>query len=76
MKNQALFAFVGGAVLGAAVALLFAPEKGSVARKKIKKTLKAEKEKLAGMVDRLRSEVAEGREKLKALDAELEAEGK
>lgn len=36
-----LSAFVGGAVVGAAVALLFAPEKGTDMRAKIKALLKS-----------------------------------
>lgn len=33
---RTLFAFLGGAVAGAAIALLLAPEKGEVTRRKIK----------------------------------------
>lgn len=41
MKNLGiLYAFLGGAVVGCAAALLFAPEKGSELRAKIKETLK------------------------------------
>lgn len=74
MKNQALVAFLGGAVLGAAAALLFAPEKGSVARKKIKKAFKNEKEKISDMIDHFKGEVAEGKGKIKAAAAKLKAE--
>lgn len=35
MKSSSFFAFIGGALVGAAVALLLAPEKGEVTRKKI-----------------------------------------
>jgi len=36
MKTDTLFAFIGGALVGAAAALLFAPESGEETRKKIK----------------------------------------
>ncbi len=80
MKNQALIAFLGGAIVGAAAALLFAPEKGSVARKKIKKAFKDEKERISDMIDQFKGEVIEGKEKLKAVAAkckndELPTEG-
>ena len=40
-KNILLYAFIGGALVGAAAAILFAPEKGSDLRRKIKDTLSA-----------------------------------
>ena len=41
MKNSGLiYAFLGGAVVGALAAILFAPEKGSDLRKRIKEILK------------------------------------
>ena len=41
MKNLGiLYAFLGGAVVGCATAILFAPEKGSDLRKRIKEILK------------------------------------
>ena len=41
MKNSGLiYAFLGGAVVGALGAILFAPEKGSDLRKRIKEILK------------------------------------
>lgn len=39
MNKNIIFAFIGGAVLGAGAALLFAPEKGSDLRADIKKML-------------------------------------
>lgn len=39
MKSSSFFAFIGGALVGAAVALLLAPEKGEVTRKKILDTV-------------------------------------
>lgn len=38
-KNTLLYAFLGGALVGASAALLFAPEKGADLRRKIKETL-------------------------------------
>ncbi len=39
-KNTILSAFLCGAIAGATAAVLFAPQKGSYLRKKIKETLK------------------------------------
>lgn len=38
-KNTLFYAFLGGALVGAGVAVLFAPEKGSDTRRKIKEAL-------------------------------------
>jgi len=52
MKANVLFAFIGGAVVGAATALLFSTETGAQTRQKIKETVDNEyrnlKEKYAG----------------------------
>lgn len=60
MKSNVLFAFISGAVLGAAAALLFAPEAGEETRKKIKDTVDSEyqslKEKYAEYKSRQNSE--------------------
>ncbi len=42
MKGDNLFAFIGGAILGAAAAILFAPDAGDETRKKIKDTFDKE----------------------------------
>lgn len=40
MSNQGLlYAFLGGAIVGAGIAVLYAPEKGSELRRRIKETL-------------------------------------
>ena len=36
MKGDTLLAFIGGAIVGAAAAILFAPDNGTQTRKKIK----------------------------------------
>ncbi len=40
MKNDSLITFVAGAAVGAALGILFAPEKGEVTRRKIKSAAK------------------------------------
>ncbi len=40
MKASSLFTFIGGAALGAMIALLLAPEEGVKTRKKLKRKLK------------------------------------
>ncbi len=42
MKGEHLFSFLGGALVGAAIAILFAPEAGDETRKKIKDTFDRE----------------------------------
>lgn len=61
-----LYAFLGGAVVGAGAALLFAPEKGDDLRKQIKDLLhrycpckKAQKEDLEEIVERIAAEIEE-----------------
>jgi len=42
MKTDTLFAFIGGAIVGAAAALLLAPESGEETRKKIRESVDTE----------------------------------
>lgn len=42
MKTDSLFTFLGGVLVGAAVAILFAPDSGDETRKKIKETFDKE----------------------------------
>lgn len=63
MKNLGiLYAFLGGAVVGCAAALLFAPEKGSDLRARIKKMLKEKgidftDDDVSELVDQITSEI-------------------
>ena len=64
MKNTAgiLAAFLGGAIVGAALGLLFAPESGDETRKKIvealeKKGIKLSKSEMDDLVDDIKSQV-------------------
>jgi gas vesicle protein len=64
MKNTAgiLAAFLGGALVGAALGLLFAPESGEETRKKIvealeKKGIKLSKYEMDDLVDEIKSQV-------------------
>ncbi len=45
MKTSHFLTFVGGAIAGAAIALLFAPAKGEDTRRRVKKFIDAEAEK-------------------------------
>ena len=59
MKASTFFAFLGGAALGAIIALLVAPDKGSDTRKKLRRKLKEygidlNKEELNELIDRFK----------------------
>ena len=60
-----LAAFLGGAAIGAAVGILFAPEKGENTRKKIadilrEKGIRLNREEMDELVDQIASEVKDG----------------
>lgn len=59
MKTDNLFTFLGGVLVGAAVAILFAPESGEETRRKIKDTFDKEyqglKDKLNNLENRARA---------------------
>jgi len=63
MKNVAILsAFIGGAIVGAAVALLTAPDKGSETRKRIKSLLRkkgiiASDSEIDALVEQLTTEI-------------------
>ena len=55
MKTDNLFTFLGGVLVGAAVAILFAPESGEETRKKIKDTFDKEYQGLKDKINSLES---------------------
>ncbi len=61
MKGEHLFSFLGGALVGAAIAILFAPESGEETRKKIKDTFDREyqdlKTKFNNLENRVKAEI-------------------
>ncbi len=65
MKNSVglIAAFLGGAIVGGALGLLFAPESGDETRKKIvdaleKRGIKLSKNEMEDLVDEIKSEVS------------------
>ena len=68
MKNlSALFAFLGGAVVGATLGILFAPEKGIDTRQRIvrilrEKGIKLNRKEMDELVDQIATEISGGSE--------------
>ncbi len=48
MKNSEFLAFVGGAIAGAAIALLFAPARGEDTRRRLRGFIDEQKERMCG----------------------------
>ena len=63
-KMNVVYAFLLGAAIGGTTALLFAPEKGEKTRKKIRKAVKKEKEKLMDVVDSIVPHVKRSKDEL------------
>ena len=57
MKADSLFTFLGGALVGAVVAILFAPETGDRNRRKSKESLDKEYQNLKEKINHLKSAV-------------------
>ena len=55
MKADSLFTFLGGVLVGAAVAILFAPESGDETRRKIKDSFDKEYQSLKEKINRLKT---------------------
>jgi gas vesicle protein len=59
MKGDTFFAFLGGAIIGAAAAILFAPSSGDETRKKIKDTFEKEYDNIKTKIKKEAKEAAE-----------------
>lgn len=62
MNNSVLYAFLGGALVGAGIAVLFAPEKGEEIRRRIKEILRKKgiictESEIDALVEQLTSEI-------------------
>ena len=55
MKADSLFTFLGGALVGAAVSILFAPESGDETRRKIRDSFDKEYQSLKEKINRLKT---------------------
>ena len=64
MRTKDALFFLGGAALGAAIALLYAPESGQKTRRRIKRFVEDEKDKLTDAYDNVRERIEHGADKL------------
>ena len=80
MKQSHIYAFLGGALVGGVIALLFAPDKGTETRRKIAVKVKEgsqyTKEQIEHLLKYLRGKVADGvtglQEEIEELEDKLE----
>jgi len=71
MKGEnALLSFIVGVGIGAALGVLFAPNKGTETRRKLKKEFDHRKDQLEDLVDNFQEIIEEGKESLKEVIAE------
>lgn len=64
MRTKNVLFFLGGAAVGAAVALLFAPESGEKTRRRIKRFVEDEKDRLVDAYENVRERIEDEAEKL------------
>lgn len=64
MKAQGLILFLSGAVIGAATALLLAPESGERTRRRVKRFIEDEKDKLVDTYQDVRAKIEDQAEKI------------
>jgi gas vesicle protein len=73
-SSKVLISFIGGAVVGAALGILFAPDKGSNTRRKIANSAKDLKDEITDTASEKYQEFLDWKDRL--MEKEEEAEGK
>lgn len=73
-SSKVLISFIGGAVVGAALGILFAPDKGSNTRKKIAKSASDLKDEIADTASEKYQEFLDWKDRM--MEKEEEVEGK